>query len=88
MTVRMAHLRDQGINFAVFAVDAMTHDRGDRQTLLDQLTGTARHNGLRVDKAALAFEEGGRVTFFGPPDLVRYLVSRRGVPRWTHTLDV
>lgn len=87
MTVRMAHLRDQGINFAVFAVDAATHVNGDRQTLLNQLVLSARGNGLRVDKAALAFEEGGRLTFFGTPDLVRYLVSR-GVPRWTHTLDI
>jgi hypothetical protein len=47
----------------------------------------ARRNNLRVDKAALAFQESGRTTFFGTPDLVRYL-SSRGVPRWTHTLDV
>jgi hypothetical protein len=29
----------------------------------------------------------GRTKFFGTPDLVRYL-SSRGVPTWTHTLDV
>jgi hypothetical protein len=40
-----------------------------------------------VDKAALAFEEFGRVTFFGAPDLVRFL-SSRGLPRATHMLDV
>jgi hypothetical protein len=42
---------------------------------------------LRVDKAALAYQEAGRIRFFGTPDLVKYLASR-GVPRWTHTLDV
>jgi hypothetical protein len=36
---------------------------------------------------ALAFEEHGRLTYFGPPDLVQYLASR-GVDQWTHTLDV
>jgi hypothetical protein len=42
---------------------------------------------MRVDKAALAFEESGRRTCFGRPDLVRYL-STYGISRWTHTLEV
>ena len=40
-----------------------------------------------VDKAALAFEECCRRTYFGTPDLVTYL-SSHGVSRWTHTLEV
>lgn len=87
MRIEMAHLQDQGINFAVFAADARTHGDRDRQALLGRLMLEARRNNLRVDKAALAFEEHGRLTYFGPPDLVRYLASR-GVGRWTHTLDV
>jgi hypothetical protein len=47
----------------------------------------ARGNRLRVDKAALAYHEAGGTRFFGTPDLVKYLASR-GVPQWTHTLDV
>jgi hypothetical protein len=87
MRIEMAHLRDQDINFAVFAADATDRTNTGRQTLLSQLVAKARGNRLRVDKAALAFEESGRPTFFGTPDLVKYL-SSRGVPRWTHTLDV
>ncbi len=87
MRIEMAHLQAQGINFAVFAADANDHTSAGRQTLLSQLVAAARRYNLRVDKAALAFQEFGRIKFFGTPDLVRYL-SSRGVPRWTHTLDV
>jgi len=55
--------------------------------LLTQLIAKARANSLRVDKAALAYDEAGRTRFFGTPDLVKYLATR-GVPMWTHTLDV
>lgn len=87
MRIEMAHVRDQGINFAVFGADATNHTDAGRQTLLAQLVDAARRNRLRVDKAALAFQESGRISFFGSADLVKYLASR-GVPRWTHTLDV
>jgi hypothetical protein len=87
MRIEMAHLQDQGINFVVFGADATDRTDAGRQTLLVQLTAAARRNRLRVDKAALAYQESGRVKFFGTRDLVTYLASR-GVPRWTHTLDV
>ena len=87
MRIEMAHLRDQGINFAVFAADANDRTNRGRQELLGQLVAKARRNNMRVDKAALAFQESGRTTFFGTPDLVKHL-SSRGVPTWTHTLDV
>jgi hypothetical protein len=87
MRIEMAHLRDQGIDFAIFNADAPDHDSAARQALLNRLVVMARQNRLHVDKAALAFEESGSIKFFGTPDLVRYLASR-GVPRWTHTLDV
>ena len=87
MRIEMAHLRDQGINFAVFAADAANHSDTGRRALLAQLIEKAEGNNLRVDKAALAYQEAGRTRFFGTPDLVKYLASR-GVPRWTHTLDV
>lgn len=87
MKVQFAHLRAQGIDFAVFAVDAVTHSRHDRQTILEQLVLSARRNRLKVDKAALAFTEGGRPTYFGAPDLVRYL-ARGWIPRWTHTMEL
>lgn len=87
MRIQMAHLRDQGIDFAVFAADAPSGSRSDRQALLNRLVATARMNRLKVDKAALAFEESGRINFFGTRDLVDYLASR-GVPNWTHALDM
>lgn len=87
MQIEMAHLRDQGIDFAVFNADATNRSDAGRRALLGRLMGAARNNGLKVDKAALAFEEFGEVRFFGTPDLVQYLASR-GVPRWTHSLDV
>jgi hypothetical protein len=83
----MAHLRHQGIDFAVFDADATSHSRASRQQVLSQLVATARRNGLKVDKAALAYESGGGVEFFGTRDLVDFL-SSMGVPNWTHTLTI
>ncbi len=88
MRIDMAHLRVQGISFAVFAAEANNRTNTGRQELLGQLIAKARRNNMRVDKAALAFQESGRTTFFGTPDLVKYLSARGGVPTWTHTLDV
>lgn len=87
MRIEMAHIQEQGINFAVFNADATNHTDADREALLRRLVTEARRNRLRVEKAALAFKEGGRIKYFGTPDLVQFLAPR-GVPRWTHTLDV
>jgi hypothetical protein len=85
--IRVAHLRARGIDFAVFAADAPSRLDTDRARLVAELTRKARAAGLKIDKAALAFTEGGRVLYFGTPDLVRYLASN-GVARWTHRLNV
>jgi hypothetical protein len=87
MTIRMAHLHPQGTDFAVFDADASSRLDSDRARLLADLTRRGRAAGLRIDKSALAFNEGGRVRYYGTPDLVRYLASN-GVARWTHSLDV
>lgn len=84
MGIRMAHLREQGINFVVFDADAQSSSQSARASLLAQLTQRARANGLRVDKSALAFMEGRSLTYFGTPDLVRFLRNWR--PHWTHEL--
>lgn len=86
-TIRVAHLRTQGISYAVFDADVRTGLDADRNALLRELTVEAERQGLRVQKAALAFSQGGRVTFFGTPDLVRYLAAN-GVSHWTHTLTL
>ncbi|GMV27649.1 MAG: hypothetical protein AMXMBFR58_36800 [Phycisphaerae bacterium] len=81
------HLRDQGIDFAIFETDTVDRSSRSREALLGDLTLRARMEGLKVDKSALAFVEGGRISFFGTPDLVRYLASG-WLPQWTHTLTV
>jgi hypothetical protein len=87
MNVQLAHLRDQGIDFAVFAADARQRTASARSELLAELVCAARGSGLKIDKAALCYRSGGRTEFYGSPDLVRYL-SRLGVPRWTHSIQV
>lgn len=88
MKVNVAHLREQGIDFAVFDADAPDCTQTGRQRLLGQLTMAARKAGLKVDKSALAFRSGEAIQFFGTHDLVRFLAQAGGVPRWTHWIDV
>jgi alanine-alpha-ketoisovalerate/valine-pyruvate aminotransferase len=88
MQIRAAHLRHQGIDFAVFGADALTHFNGDRADLLNRLVANARADlGWRIEEAALAFMEGGQVRFYGTPDLVKFLLSS-GLPAWTHTITL
>ncbi len=81
--IRMAHVRIQGIDVGVFAANARDDTDTGRAEVLVDLTMAARAQGLRIDKAALAY--GNR--FYGAPDLVRYLAGG-GPFRWTHTLSV
>jgi hypothetical protein len=87
MKVELTHFREQGQSCALFRADARDHSQDGRRQLLAGLIVAAKRSRLRVDKAALAFEEFGRVTYFGAPDLVHFL-SARGLPRPTHTLDI
>lgn len=83
MKIRMAHVRIQGINVAVFEANARDDTDAGRARLLAELSDQARREGLRVEKAALAYRD----RFYGTPDLVQYL-ARAGRPRWTHTLSL
>jgi hypothetical protein len=88
--INLAHLRDRSttggwIDFAVF--DAKPTISSERDALLFQLTTAARRSGLKIDKSALAFRENGRNMFYGDRDLTQYL-SRSGIPRWTHYVDI
>ena len=63
-----------------------------RRDLLEKLASglpgrTALYSSDITDTAALAAAAQDFMARFGTPDLVRYL-SSRGIPRWTHTLDV
>jgi len=84
----MAHLQEQGINFAVFDADSVDKTAPSRASVLRRLTKSAHNAGLRVDKAVLAFAEGTRINYYGAPDLVSFLVSAQWRPSWTHTLSV
>jgi hypothetical protein len=92
MQINMAHVRERAaaggwIDFAVFDARSNSGSNGDNADLLAQLTMRARASGLKVDQSALAFTENGRVAFYGSKHLVDYL-SRGGLPRWTHTIDL
>jgi hypothetical protein len=92
MKIGLAHGCDQSttggfIEFAVFDADATSGIDSDRSELLWDLTNRARAEGLGIEKSALAFNENGRVMFYGTPDLVEYLANN-GVPQWTHYLHV
>lgn len=92
MQINFAHLRQPAVsggwvNFAVFDARSSSGTTSANGELLAQLTAKARANNLQVDQAALAYSSGGRIQFFGSKHLVDFL-SRSGLPRWTHTLNV
>jgi hypothetical protein len=91
MKINLAHIRERStvggwIDFAVFEARSTSLTQEANAAVLTNLTMKARHAGLKVDQAALAFEENGRLRFYGSKNLVNYL-SRRGLPRWTHSID-
>ena len=92
MRVNFAHLRERAqsggwVNFCVFDARSSSGTSADNSQLLAQLTARARASNLHVDQAALAFKSGGRLQFFGSPPLVDF-ISKSGLPRWTHHIDV
>lgn len=91
MNINFAHLRERATNggwidFAVFGAHASSNSESENSRVLAQLTTKARMAGHKVDQAALAFNENGRLKFFGTPELVKHL-SKSGLPRWTHTMS-
>jgi hypothetical protein len=89
MKINLAHIRHPStsggwIDFAVFDAKASS---GNNAAVLQDLTIRARQSGLKVDQSALAYSEGGGIKFYGSKNLVDFL-SRSGVPRWTHEIDV
>lgn len=92
MQILMAHLREQStsggwIDFAVFDAKSNSGRHTENNRLLNDLTIKARAAGFKVDQSALAYRKNGRIEFFGPKTLLAYL-SRRGVPRWTHKINM
>ena len=92
MRINFAHMKHPGqdgtaVSFAVFEARSNSGSDADNKKLLENLVEKARGIGLRVERAALVFMEGGRVKFWGNTDLVA-LLSKGGVPKWTHYFDV
>lgn len=90
--INFAHLRERArnggwIDFAVFDARSSSGSDSDNVILLSQLTAQVRANSLKIDQSALAYSSGRRVIFYGNPSLVEFL-SKSGVPRWTHHIDV
>jgi hypothetical protein len=91
MQINLAHILERStngtpINVAVFDARSNSGSQTDNSRLLAQLTMKARGAGLKVDQAALAFAESGRIKFFGSKHLVDHL-ARSGLPGWTHTIN-
>jgi hypothetical protein len=89
MKINLAHIREHSttggwIDFVVFDAKSSTNNNNQ---LLSQLTSQAKANGLKVDKSALAYNQNGHIEFYGTKDLVQYL-SKSGLPRWTHSIDI
>ncbi len=92
MKVHLAHLSERKIlggwtDFAVFNARTQTGTEDKNRELLGKLTETARSAGYKIDHAALAFRQNGRLRYYGPGNIVDYL-SRHGVPRWTGTIEI
>lgn len=92
MRINFAHIRERStsggwIDFAVFDAKSTTGLDSDNAKLLVQLTLQAQALALKIDKAALVYEQNGQIRFYGTKDLVDYLTNS-GIPQWTHYLDV
>ncbi|THC39086.1 hypothetical protein [Massilia sp. Mn16-1_5] len=66
MQINLAHLRERSttgapIDFAVFDARSNSGTQSDNSRLLEQLTMKARGAGVKVDQAALAYSENGRI---------------------------
>ncbi|GAA4009310.1 hypothetical protein GCM10022631_22130 [Deinococcus rubellus] len=87
MQIQLAHLDIQGQSCAIFAANAQDNTDSMRQSLLADLIREARQQGLRVDKAALVYQQYGNEHYYGHKDLTGYL-SNNGISRWTHTITI
>lgn len=92
MQINFAHLREPSatggwVDFAIFEAHATSSSDAANAQALAQLTTKARMAAYRVDQSALAFNENGRLKFYGSKNLVDFL-SRSWRPHWTHTMTV
>ncbi|TSK05147.1 MAG: hypothetical protein FPO08_16725 [Geobacter sp.] len=91
MRINFAHIRERStsggyIDFAVFDARSTTGTDSANAEVLADLTTRAKMAGYKIDQSALAFNENGRLKFYGSRNLVDYL-SKCGLPQWTHWID-
>lgn len=84
MRIEFAHLRErsttgQMVDFAVFHAKANGNTDADRQRWLSELILRARQVGRKVDVAALVYEEGNEIRWWGHP-FVGDFINKVGVP--------
>lgn len=92
MDISFAHIRERStsggsIDFAVFGAHSSSGSESANAQVLADLTTRARLAGHKIDQSALAFNEHGRLKFYGTKNLVDYL-SKSGLPRWTHSISM
>lgn len=92
MRINFAHIRERSttggwIDFAVFDARSTACARSADSRVLADLTMRAQRAGYKIDQSALAYKENGQLRFWGSRNLVDHL-SRTGLPRWTHWIDV
>jgi len=92
MQIHVAHIRERAqsggwLSCCVFDARSTSGTAADNSHLLARLTVAAKAANLRVDHAALAFVTAGRLQFFGSHSFVQVL-SKRGLPYWTHSLTI
>ncbi|MDG2091005.1 MAG: hypothetical protein P8J61_07890 [Gammaproteobacteria bacterium] len=91
--VNLAHFRQQTatgdfIDFAIFDAKTESGNESDNLALLNNLTQSAiQMKKLKIDQAALVFKKNDELRFYGSTDLINY-ISRAGIPKWTHTLEL
>jgi hypothetical protein len=84
MKIEFAHLREKSttgemVDFAVFFAQANSDTDAAREEWLSQLVVAARAVGRKVDAAALVYEDGNRIKWWGHPFVVDY-IERFGIP--------
>jgi hypothetical protein len=75
----------RNISFAIF--EAKADSDALRDTFLGQLVIAARGLGLKVESAAMVYEEHGQLKYWGEKFAVS-LLEANGVPRMTNYMDL
>ena len=89
--IDFSHLKElstngQYVSFAIFQAKPTQNSERAREELLAQLILDARGLGLRVESAAIVYDENGQIKTWGHEFALDYL-SKRGIPRATHYLN-